>query len=66
MQVNGKNANYTELKAEFVNRGWKVPCYQFEIGCRGFVATTIQKWLRDLGFSRSEVTRLSKKAAIVC
>ena len=46
-----------------MNRGWKATCYPFEIGCTGFVATTFQKWLRDLGFSRREVTRLSKKAA---
>ena len=53
----------TELKADCVNRGWKATCYPFEIGYRGFVAITFQKWLRDLGFSRREVPRLSKKAA---
>ena len=58
-----KYTKYTELKAVCLNRGWKATCYPFEIGCRGFVATTFQKWLRDLGFSRREVTRLSKKAA---
>ena len=50
-----KYAKYTELKADCANRGWKASCYPFEIGCRGFVATTFQKRWRDSnGFSRKQ------------
>ena len=37
---------YIELKADCSSRGWKAACYPFEIGCRGFVATSFHKWLR--------------------
>ena len=58
-----KFTKYAELKAECTSRGWRATCYPFEIGCRGFVAATFHKWLRDLGFSRREMARLVKKVA---
>jgi len=58
-----KYTRYAELKADCTRRGWCTFCYPFEIGCRGFVATSFQKWLRDLGFSRKEVNQWSKKAS---
>ncbi len=30
-------------------------CYPFEVGCRGFVADSLQKYLRDLGLNRQPV-----------
>ena len=58
-----KYTKFAELKADCSTRGWKATCYPFKIGCRGFVASSFQKLLRDFGCRRSEVVRLCKRAA---
>ena len=58
-----KYTRYADLMTDCKRRGWSTSCYPFEIGCRGFVALSFQKWLRDLGLSRREVSQWSKKAA---
>ena len=55
-----KLTKYAELRSECRDRGWKASCYPFEVGCRGFVATSFKKWLRDLGFSRREMKSVSR------
>ena len=57
-----KLSKYTELAAECRDRGWKALCYPFEVGCRGFIANSFQKWLRDLGFNRREIKSVSRAA----
>lgn len=44
-----KKLRYTELAAEAVQRGWKADICPVEVGCRGFVATSTLKLLKDLG-----------------
>ncbi|KAI8498013.1 hypothetical protein Bbelb_239570 [Branchiostoma belcheri] len=58
-----KLTKYGELLAVCRDRGWKAACYPVEVGCRGFVASSLQKWLRQLGFTRREVKSISKSAA---
>ncbi|KAI8516566.1 hypothetical protein Bbelb_051470 [Branchiostoma belcheri] len=58
-----KLTKYGELLAVCRDRGWKAACYPVEVGCRGFVASSLQKWLRQLGFIRREVKSISKSAA---
>ena len=54
-----KLTKHTELAAEYRDRGWKALCYPFEVGCRGFIANSFQKWLRDLGFKRRGIKFVS-------
>jgi hypothetical protein len=58
-----KYAKYAELRSVCEARGWRAACYPFEVGCRGFIATSFHKWLRDLGFGRSEVKRVCRKVS---
>ena len=58
-----KLAKYADLKADCETRGWKVSCYPFEIGCRGFVASSFRVLLRDLGVFGRENARVCKRAA---
>lgn len=44
-----KHLRYAELAAEAQHRGWSTEVRPVEVGCRGFVATSTTKLLRDLG-----------------
>ncbi|TWW66492.1 hypothetical protein D4764_20G0005240 [Takifugu flavidus] len=44
-----KKLRYTELAAEAQRRGWNPRVYPVEVGCRGFVASSFIKLLKDLG-----------------
>ena len=57
-----KHLRYAELSAEAKQRGWRTEVCQVEIGCRGFVATSTIKLLRDLGI-RGHSQHLAIKAA---
>ena len=58
-----KLAKYADLRAECNDKGWKASCYPFEVGCRGFVAHSLQKYLRDLGLNRRSVKASSRAAS---
>ena len=58
-----KLTKYAELRAECGDRGWKAVCYLFEVGWRGFIAFSLQKWLRDLSLSRKEIKSVSKSVS---
>nr|XP_054753540.1 uncharacterized protein LOC129259264 [Lytechinus pictus] len=49
-----KLTRYSELVAECTGKGWKVFCFPFEVGCRGFIAKSLSRWFRELGFSNRE------------
>ena len=61
-----KKLRYTELAAEAQQRGWKAKVYPIEVGCRGFVASSTIKLLKDLGVHgqalRQTVRSLSEAA----
>ncbi len=44
-----KKLRYTELAADAQQRGWKAKVYPVEVGCRGFVASSTIRLLKDLG-----------------
>ena len=58
-----KLARYSELVAECSDKGWKVSCFPFEVGCRGFVARSLQRWFRELGFSNRESKHACRAAS---
>lgn len=61
-----KKLRYTELAADAQQRGWKAKVYPVEVGCRGFVASSTIKLLKDLGIHgqalRQTVRSLSEAA----
>ena len=44
-----KKLRYAELAAEVQQQGWKARVRPVEVGCRGFVATSTSRLLRELG-----------------
>ncbi|XP_061116493.1 NACHT, LRR and PYD domains-containing protein 3-like, partial [Conger conger] len=56
-----KHLRYAELAAEAQHRGWNTEVRPVEVGCRGFVATSTTRLLRDLGV-RGQSQRLAIKA----
>ena len=44
-----KNLRYTEQAADAEQRGWNVKIHPVEVGCRGFVASSTIRLLKDLG-----------------
>lgn len=44
-----KKLCYTELAADARQRGWNAQVYPVEVGCRGFVAASTIRLLKDLG-----------------
>ncbi|KAL7843651.1 hypothetical protein AOLI_G00251630 [Acnodon oligacanthus] len=44
-----KKLRYTELATDAQQRGWNAKVYPVEVGCRGFVASSTIRLLKDLG-----------------
>ena len=44
-----KKLRYADLAAEAGQRGWKAKVCPVEVGCRGFVATSTTRLLREMG-----------------
>ena len=44
-----KKLRYTELAADAQQRGWNAKINPVEVGCRGFVASSTIRLLKDLG-----------------
>ena len=61
-----KHLRYAELAAEAQHRGWNTEVRPVEVGCRGFVATSTTRLLRDLGIKgpnlRSAIRAASETA----
>ncbi|MGH0135533.1 UNVERIFIED_CONTAM: hypothetical protein FKN15_023521 [Acipenser sinensis] len=52
-----KKLRYAQLAEQ---QGWRVRVYPVEVGCRGFVAHSTTRFLRDVGFSGQELRRTVK------
>ena len=46
-----KEARYEELVNECEEAGWHVEYFPVEVGCRGFIAPSLRKWLNVAGLS---------------
>src|SRR4029434_8468580 len=61
-----KKLRYTELAADATQRGWNAKVWPVEVGCRGFVATSTSRLLREMGVRgkahRQAVKDLSRAA----
>ena len=55
-----KETRYEELVQQCAEADWQAKCFPVEVGCRGFVAPSLRKWLHVAGLSLKEVMKLMK------
>ena len=58
-----KKLRYTDLVAECQEKGWRATTYPVEVGCRGFISLSTQRFLRDLGFTAGKSKGIMKDLA---
>ena len=61
-----KELRYADLASETTQRGWNTKVYPVEVGCRGFVASSTIRLLKDLGIHsqalRNTIKSVSEEA----
>ncbi len=60
-----KRGKYSELEAECREKGWRVSCQPFEVGCRGYIGNSFSAFLARLGVCGTERRRMCDKVAQV-
>ena len=45
-----KRNKYEKIVTEGMQNGWKVRCWSVEVGCRGFPAISMSRFLKDIGY----------------
>ncbi len=58
-----KRSEYLDLVHECETRGWKVHCFPFEVGCKGFPSTSLPLFFYRLGAGSRLRRRLLAQAA---
>ena len=58
-----KKLHYTELAADARQRGWNAEVYPVEVGCRGFVASSTIRLLKDLGIHGQALRQTTKSVS---
>ncbi|KAK7929282.1 hypothetical protein WMY93_005677 [Mugilogobius chulae] len=58
-----KKLRYSQLAAEAEERGWSVLVYPVEVGCRGFVANSTIRLLKEVGITGRAQKKLIKELA---
>ena len=63
IEVSGelKKAKYASLLEEGRTRGWNMHMWAIEVGCKGFPATSMASFLKDIGIAGGERNRQLKK-----
>ena len=63
VEVSGelKKTKYAPLQQEGKTNGWNVQVWTIEVGCKGFPASSMASFLKDLGFAGGERNRTLKK-----
>ena len=56
-----KKSKYEQLITESAKSKWKTIIYTVEVGCRGFAASSLSYFLKDLGYVGKEKTKIIKK-----
>ena len=56
-----KKAKYKEIVEAGERKGWKVMLWTVEVGCRGFPASSLGNYLRDIGLSGAERIKQLKR-----
>ena len=55
-----KENRYEALVGECEEAGWKAMHFPVEVGCRGYIATSITKWMRVAGLCTKKRNILTK------
>ena len=55
-----KDSRYEALVGECEEAGWKATHFPFEFGCRGFIVTSITKWMRVAGHGPTKRNIMTK------
>ena len=58
-----KKNKYASLMTECTEKQWQVHCLPFEVGCRGFVGTSLMTFLHKLGITHRERKSVCKAAS---
>ena len=58
-----KKTKYAPLMTECAEKQWQVHCLPFEVGCRGFVGTSLMTFLHKLGITHRERKSVCKAAS---
>lgn len=58
-----KKLQYTNLVAEFQEKGWGATTYPVEVGCRGFASLSTSRLLRDISFTAAKAKKVLKDLA---
>ena len=56
-----KKTKYAPLQQEGKSNGWNVQVWAIEVSCKGFPASSMASFLKDLGFAGGERNRTLKK-----
>ena len=59
-----KSVKYTPLKRQIIDNGWECHLWTIEVGARGFVAGSVRRCLRNLGFRNTEVRSLIRNVSV--
>ena len=60
-----KNLKYSDLADLIRLEGWKVHLLPFEVGCRGFVATSFYKLLSKIAFPPRQTSDIVKRVSLI-
>ena len=55
-----KENSYETLVEECEEAGWKATHFPVEVGCRGFIATSVRKWMRAAGLGPKKGNAMTK------
>ena len=55
-----KDNRYEAVVGEYEEAAWKTTYFPVEVGCRGFIATSITKWMRVAGLCPKKRNILTK------
>ena len=58
-----KKLRYTELAADAQQQGWNAKVYLVEVGCRGFVASSTIRLLKDLGINGQALRKIIRSVS---
>lgn len=61
-----KKLRYAELVAEAEDQGWKVEEWPVEVGCRGFVAGSTSRFLRQVDVQEASLQEGSQSHCQLC
>ena len=60
-----KRSKYEKIVTEGRQNGWKVRCWSVEVGCRGFPATSMSAFFKDIGYHGGQRKKVVEKVGSI-